>query len=174
MEPTVCQAPMLHARLYRATSREIQGTFSARMCCFLTRGRQIGKSGASRHSFFDARQAGRARWAKRGRPGGFPTTRVERSSSNSLYISLKEWPRLPFTARIERPLLHRGGSASKKGTWPLLPLSSETVRCTSTGEHLVCPLMLLPHPFLPGRDDMMDGVPQTELLIHTFERGPWP
>ena len=25
------------------------------------------------------------------------------------------------TARIERPPLYRGGSASKKGTWPLLP-----------------------------------------------------
>ena len=36
-----------------------------------------------------------------------------------LYTSLKEWPRLPFTARIERPQLYRGGSASKKGTWPL-------------------------------------------------------
>ena len=46
---------------------------------------------------------------------------VERCSSNSLYIFLKEWPRLPFTARIERPLLRRGGSASKKGTWPLFP-----------------------------------------------------
>jgi hypothetical protein len=38
--------------------------------------------------------------------------------SISLCLSLGEWPRLPFTARIERPLLHRGGSASKKGTWP--------------------------------------------------------
>jgi hypothetical protein len=35
----------------------------------------------------------------------------------------RKWPRLPFTARIERPLFHRGGSASKKGTWPL-PSSS--------------------------------------------------
>jgi len=26
MEPTVCQAPILHRRQYRATSREIQGT----------------------------------------------------------------------------------------------------------------------------------------------------
>ena len=32
-----------------------------------------------------------------------------------LYTSyLREGPRLPFTARIERPPLHRGGSASKK------------------------------------------------------------
>ena len=30
---------------------------------------------------------------------------VERGPSNSLYLSLEEWPRLPFTARIERPLL---------------------------------------------------------------------
>ena len=35
----------------------------------------------------------------------------------------REWPRLPFSARIERPLFHRGGSASKKGAWPL-PSSS--------------------------------------------------
>ena len=36
------------------------------------------------HSFFDARRvryAGRARWAKRGEPGGFPTARIERPSS---------------------------------------------------------------------------------------------
>ena len=30
---------------------------------------------------------------------------------------------LPLTARIERPPLHREGSASKKGTWPLPSLS---------------------------------------------------
>jgi hypothetical protein len=32
---------------------------------------------------------------------------------------LGEWPRLPFTARIERAQFHRARSASKKGTWPL-------------------------------------------------------
>ena len=32
---------------------------------------------------------------------------------------LREWPRLPFTARIERAQFHRARSASKKGTWPL-------------------------------------------------------
>ena len=42
--------------------------------------------------------------------------------SNSLYLSLGEWPRLPFTARIERAQFHRARSASKKGTWPLPPL----------------------------------------------------
>jgi hypothetical protein len=26
---------------------------------------------------------------------------------------------MPFTARMERPQLHCGGSASKNGTWPL-------------------------------------------------------
>jgi hypothetical protein len=60
-----------------------------------------------------------------------------------LFIS-KERPRSPLTARIERPLLYRGGSASKKGTWPLLPHPSEAARCTSTGDPLVCPLMPLP------------------------------
>jgi MarR family 2-MHQ and catechol resistance regulon transcriptional repressor len=47
------------------------------------------------------------------------------------YISLSgEWPRLPFTARIERPPLHRGGSASKKGTWPL-PSHLLTIRSSA-------------------------------------------
>jgi hypothetical protein len=32
---------------------------------------------------------------------------------------LGEWPRLPFTARIERAHSYRARSASKKGTWPL-------------------------------------------------------
>jgi hypothetical protein len=36
--------------------------------------------------------------------------------------------RLPFTARIGRPLLYRGGSASKKGARPLLPHPSEGAR----------------------------------------------
>jgi hypothetical protein len=40
-------------------------------------------------------------------------------SSISLCLSVGEWPRLPFTARIERPLFHRGGFASKNETWPL-------------------------------------------------------
>ena len=38
---------------------------------------------------------------------------------NSLYLSLWEWPRLPFTARIERAPFHRARSVSKKGAWPL-------------------------------------------------------
>ena len=50
---------------------------------------------------------------------------VQQGPSNSLYLSLEERPRLPFTARIERPLLYRGGSASKKGTWPLPPLLAD-------------------------------------------------
>jgi hypothetical protein len=36
---------------------------------------------------------------------------------------LREWSRLPFTARIERLSFHRARSASKKGTWPLPPLA---------------------------------------------------
>ena len=48
--------------------------------------------------------------------------RVECGPSNCLYFSLGEWPRLPFTARIERAQFHRARSASKKSTWPLPPL----------------------------------------------------
>jgi hypothetical protein len=73
-----------------------------------------------------------------------PTAHVERAHSDrarsgstgprechstpSLIISLGEWPRLPLTARIERPPFYRGGSASKKGTWPLpvSPLESSS------------------------------------------------
>ena len=51
--------------------------------------------------------------------------RAERCPSNSLYLSLGEWPRLPFTARIERAQFHRARSASKKGTWPLPPLLTD-------------------------------------------------
>ena len=41
------------------------------------------------------------------------------------YLSLGEWPRLPFTARIERAQFHRARSASKKDTWPLPPLLAD-------------------------------------------------
>lgn len=56
-----------------------------------------------------------------------------------------------FTARIERPLFHRGGSANKKDTWPLLP-----------------PL------FSPSRDAMMGDVAQSEGGTHTFTRSSCP
>ena len=58
-------------------------------------------------------------------PDYSPTACVERGPSNSLYLSLGEWPRLPFTARIERAQFHRARSASKKGTWPLPPLLAD-------------------------------------------------
>jgi hypothetical protein len=58
---------------------------------------------------------------------------------------------MSFTARIERPLFHRGGSASKKDTWPLLP-----------------PL------FLSCQDVMMGAVSQSEGGIHTFTRSSCP
>ena len=41
-------------------------------------------------------------------------------TSDSLYLSIEEWPRLPSTARIGRAPFHRARSASKEGTWPLL------------------------------------------------------
>ena len=56
-----------------------------------------------------------------------------RGPSNSLYLSLGEWPRLPSTARIERAQFHRARSASKEGTWSLHPHPSEATDCASTG-----------------------------------------
>jgi hypothetical protein len=60
--------------------------------------------------------------------GVVSTARIERGPSNSRYLSLEEWPRLPFTARIGRAQFHRARSASKKGAWPLLPLPSKLAR----------------------------------------------
>ena len=37
------------------------------------------------------------------------------------------------TARIERAQFHRARSASKEGTWPLLPHPSEAAPCASKG-----------------------------------------
>ena len=54
-----------------------------------------------------------------------PTARGKRILSNSLHLTLREWPRLPFTARIERAPFHRARSASKKGNWPLPPLLAD-------------------------------------------------
>ena len=54
-----------------------------------------------------------------------PPLRAGYGPSKSLYLSLGEWPRLPFTARIERAPFHRARSASKKGTWPLPPLLAD-------------------------------------------------
>jgi len=48
-----------------------------------------------------------------------PTVRVERAPSNSLHLSLKEWPRLPFTALIFSPA-HPG--RAKTRPWPMRPL----------------------------------------------------
>jgi hypothetical protein len=56
-----------------------------------------------------------------------------RGPSAFLCFSWREWPRLPFTARIERAPFHRAHSASKKGTRPLPPHSSQAARCASTG-----------------------------------------
>ena len=86
----------------------------------------------------------------------------ERGPSNSLYLPLGEWPRLPstariergpcdsppspegvgrlfFTARIERPPLYRGGSASKKNGLPAPSHHSEAARCASTNDGLIAP-----------------------------------
>jgi len=74
--------------------------------------------------------------------GTFETCHApERGSSGSPNLNLREWPRLPFTARIERAPFHRARSASKKGTWPLPPYPSQAARCASTGDspdHPLC------------------------------------
>jgi len=46
------------------------------------------------------------------------TVRIQHVASDSLCRHLREWLRLPFTARIERAHSYRARSASKKGTWP--------------------------------------------------------
>ena len=56
-----------------------------------------------------------------------------------LHPSLREWPRLPSTARIGRAQFHRARSASKEGTWPLPPDPSEAARCTSKRAYRVTP-----------------------------------
>ena len=60
-----------------------------------------------------------------------------RASNQSLPVlatyPIMERPRLPFAARIERAHSYRGRSASKEGTWPLPPHSSEAARGASKG-----------------------------------------
>ena len=49
-----------------------------------------------------------------------------------LYLAiLREWPRLPLTARIERAHSYRARSASKKGTWSLPSRPSKLARYLS-------------------------------------------
>src|SRR5437879_7880058 len=79
-----------------------------------------------------------------------PTARIQRGPSNSLYLSLKEWPRLPFTARMGRAQFHRARSASKKGTWPLLPLPSKLARFSFHG---MAPVLVPLRPSSEGTDD---------------------
>ena len=68
-------------------------------------------------------------------PDDLPCQYPERGPSNLLHFSLREGPRLPFTARIERAQFHRARSASKKGTWPLPPHPSQAARYASTEDH---------------------------------------
>ena len=64
--------------------------------------------------------------------GMIPTARVQREPSNPFHLLLREWSRLPFTAR-------------KKGTWLLPSHPSEAARCASTGIVPVTP-PLFQHP----------------------------
>jgi hypothetical protein len=54
--------------------------------------------------------------------------------------------RLFFTARIERPPLYRGGSASKKNGLPAPSHPSEAARCVSKGIVPATPSPLFQHP----------------------------
>ena len=56
--------------------------------------------------------------------------------SFSLYLSSREWPRLPFPARIERAHSYRARSASKKDTWPLPPILLEVIFCHAIPERI--------------------------------------
>ena len=48
-----------------------------------------------------------------------------------LHPSLREWPRLPSTARIGRAHSYHARSASKEGTWPVPPDPSQAARYAS-------------------------------------------
>ena len=63
-----------------------------------------------------------------------------RGLSDFLRLSWREWPRLPFTARIERAHSYRARSASKKVTWslPLILLRPRVARARGSSQ--------LPHP----------------------------
>ncbi len=86
--------------------------------------------------------------------------------------------RLFFTARIERPLFYRGGSASKE-TMPAASLSpSEAARCASKGIVPATPSPLFQHPARSSRATLgVQGVgmvfsqPQVSQPTH---RGPQP
>jgi hypothetical protein len=74
-----------------------------------------------------------------------------RPSSEALQILyaplVKEWPRLPFTARIGRAQFHCTRPANKKGTWPLLPHPSEGSRAPGAKKapHTLAPHLRRPH-----------------------------
>ena len=57
------------------------------------------------------------------------TTRIQRGPSDSLHLCWREWPRLPFTARIQR-----GESALRQAQGPELSRGT-TARCASTEDH---------------------------------------
>jgi hypothetical protein len=56
------------------------------------------------------------------RPTRVYRDRALREHFQTLYIPLGEWPRLPFSARMGRAHSYCARSASKKGTWPPLPI----------------------------------------------------
>jgi len=89
---------------------------------------------------------------------------------NSTYPSFKEWPRLPFTARIERAHSYCARSASKKGTWPLLPHPSETAALRES-RGLTGPSLTLSSPLpVPATAGTMDPHPAPPSTILPRQR----
>jgi hypothetical protein len=69
-----------------------------------------------------------------GETSGASETCQTRAKFNSLPLpAFSETAGVVSTARIERPLLHRGGSASTETIPAASPSHSEAARCTSTG-----------------------------------------
>ncbi len=57
-----------------------------------------------------------------------PNEATDKSPQARSFLSKREWPRLPFSARIERAQFHRARSASRKGAWSLPSRPSKLAR----------------------------------------------
>ena len=85
---------------------------------------------------------------------------------------------LAFTALIKGPhsfIVFLEGGLAWSPTARVQRGSSETARCTSTGDHLVCPLMLLLRARVPGAQDQR-GCPShpSDRARSASKKGTWP
>ena len=95
-----------------------------------------------------------------GWPGRSSTARVERGPSNSLRPLKRSGRGCPLLrASSEHVFIAR--SASKKGTWPLLPHPSEAARCASTEDLRACPVT-----------PIQAHTPSPLLFLRTIDTGP--